>query len=97
MIDGRTAHYAMSMERGRARFSHTRDRMPDCNFQSRLSAYHDGELDAETAAELKRHLPSCAACGQALNPDERVRQRPVEIKKEMHRFTTATGPAPSSV
>jgi len=33
-----------------------------CPFQSRLSAYHDGELDAATAAQVEAHLPACDAC-----------------------------------
>jgi anti-sigma factor RsiW len=36
---------------------------PNCD---RLSAYHDGELDAATRAEVQRHLDQCPACAVEL-------------------------------
>lgn len=34
----------------------------DCAFARRLGAYHDGELDAASAALVADHLPTCPAC-----------------------------------
>jgi anti-sigma factor RsiW len=36
--------------------------MTECNYRSRLSAYHDGELAPQPARELERHIESCPAC-----------------------------------
>jgi len=33
-----------------------------CNFGHRLSAYHDGELDAAARAEFDRHIDQCPEC-----------------------------------
>lgn len=38
----------------------------ECSFQSRLSAFHDGELDSETSARLEAHLADCESCREAL-------------------------------
>jgi anti-sigma factor RsiW len=40
--------------------------MSECPFQSRLSAFHDHELDAEMAAKLESHLGNCPACSEQL-------------------------------
>jgi anti-sigma factor RsiW len=40
--------------------------MSECPFQSRLSAFHDRELDAELAAKLESHLSGCQECQQGL-------------------------------
>jgi anti-sigma factor RsiW len=40
--------------------------MNDCPFQSRLSAFHDHELDPETAAKIAAHLATCTQCSQML-------------------------------
>jgi anti-sigma factor RsiW len=40
--------------------------MSECPFQSRLSAFHDHELDAETAEKLESHLAGCPACNEQL-------------------------------
>ena len=40
--------------------------MTECPFQSRLSALHDGELDAETSRRLEDHLASCESCKDTL-------------------------------
>ena len=40
--------------------------------QSRLSAWHDGELPAVEATELRRHLDSCPACRRELAALERI-------------------------
>jgi anti-sigma factor RsiW len=37
-----------------------------CTCESRLSAYHDGELDSAARAEVERHLASCPACARRL-------------------------------
>jgi anti-sigma factor RsiW len=34
----------------------------DCQYRVRLDAYHDGELPANAARELERHLETCPAC-----------------------------------
>ena len=36
--------------------------MADCRFQSRLNAFHDGELDEASARQFEMHLKSCATC-----------------------------------
>ncbi len=33
-----------------------------CDFQSRLGAYHDGELDPATAVRVEQHLAGCESC-----------------------------------
>jgi hypothetical protein len=33
-----------------------------CDFQSRLGAYHDGELDTVSARQVEQHLASCESC-----------------------------------
>ena len=46
-------------------------------FQSQLSAYHDGELDATAMARLDAHLQACASCAaelQALRAMSRAMQ-----------------------
>lgn len=40
--------------------------MSGCPFESRLSAYYDGELGAEEAAAVGTHVRGCAACAAAL-------------------------------
>ena len=41
--------------------------MNECQFQPRLSAYYDQELDAPTARELQSHLANCATCREELD------------------------------
>ncbi len=36
--------------------------MPDCQFQSRVEAYHDGELSAEGRRAVEEHLETCEDC-----------------------------------
>ena len=36
--------------------------MHDCQFKSRLSAYHDAELDAAEIEAVNEHLPTCETC-----------------------------------
>ena len=36
--------------------------MSDCQFKSRLDAYHDGELDAVEMERISRHLAECESC-----------------------------------
>jgi anti-sigma factor RsiW len=40
--------------------------MATCPTSQQLSAFHDGELDQATAAEIQRHLPHCPACSAEL-------------------------------
>jgi anti-sigma factor RsiW len=40
--------------------------MSECPYQSRLSAFHDHELDAETAEKLASHLSGCPTCHEQL-------------------------------
>ena len=40
--------------------------MSQCPFQSRLSAFHDRELDATLATKIESHLSDCQECQQAL-------------------------------
>ncbi len=36
--------------------------MTECEYQNRLSAWLDGELDQQSSQAVKRHLERCAAC-----------------------------------
>ena len=36
--------------------------MPDCQFQPRLEAYHDGELPPEARRAVEQHLARCEMC-----------------------------------
>lgn len=38
----------------------------DCVFNSRLSAFHDGELDPAASREIQQHLQTCADCAGQL-------------------------------
>ena len=38
----------------------------NCSFSNRISAYHDGELDAEEDADMERHLRQCPQCATEL-------------------------------
>ena len=40
--------------------------MSECEQSGRLSAYHDGELDAPSRAAMDRHLASCGPCAAEL-------------------------------
>ena|SRR5690348_8481353 len=40
--------------------------MNDCPDQSRIEAYHDGELSPQVARELQLHLIDCASCRDEL-------------------------------
>jgi anti-sigma factor RsiW len=37
-----------------------------CSFNQRLSAYFDGELDAASAEQVRRHVEQCAECAAEL-------------------------------
>jgi hypothetical protein len=41
-------------------------KMSHCDVQSQLSAYHDGELDCESADVVQAHLKICAPCRREL-------------------------------
>jgi anti-sigma factor RsiW len=40
--------------------------MSDCQFQSRVEAYHDGELPAEGRRAVEEHLARCPICAEEL-------------------------------
>jgi anti-sigma factor RsiW len=40
--------------------------MQDCQFKSRLSAYHDAELSAAETEAVNEHLPTCETCSSEL-------------------------------
>ena len=40
--------------------------MHDCQFKTRLSAYHDAELSAADIEAVNEHLPTCATCSAEL-------------------------------
>ena len=40
--------------------------MSDCQFQSRVEAYHDGELAAEGRRAVEEHVAACDACAAEL-------------------------------
>ena len=55
--------------------------MNDCEFQLRISAYHDRELDAEAVAVVERHLKNCTICTMEL----------AAMREFSTRVTTAVG------
>jgi anti-sigma factor RsiW len=40
--------------------------MDSCDYESRLTAYYDGELPPDERAEVEEHLHRCAACSEEL-------------------------------
>jgi anti-sigma factor RsiW len=40
--------------------------MSGCQFQSRIAAYHDGELDEASSKDTELHLAGCGQCTQEL-------------------------------
>lgn len=46
--------------------------MSDCEYRSRLDAFHDGELDAPAHERFERHLASCSACAAEVRELRRV-------------------------
>ena len=44
-----------------------------CNEALRVHAYCDGELDAAAAADIERHLETCADCANLLKEIEETR------------------------
>ena|SRR5579884_4520814 len=46
--------------------------MSDCQYQSDLEAYHDGELDAGASQRLSRHLHECGRCEAELREMRRL-------------------------
>ncbi|MCD6303745.1 MAG: zf-HC2 domain-containing protein [Planctomycetes bacterium] len=46
--------------------------MTSCEYQRQLSAYYDGELPDEQAAELQRHLRQCESCRRELRRLEAI-------------------------
>ncbi len=46
--------------------------MTGCGFESRLDAFHDGELNADDQARVAEHVAGCAACGDALREMQRM-------------------------
>jgi anti-sigma factor RsiW len=41
--------------------------MKNCEYEQKIEAYHDGELDADGRALVESHLALCAACAAHLN------------------------------
>jgi anti-sigma factor RsiW len=41
--------------------------MANCEFDEKIAAYHDGELDAQERAAVEAHLAQCAGCRQSLD------------------------------
>jgi anti-sigma factor RsiW len=41
--------------------------MDTCDFNSRIAAYHDGELDAAMTSRVAEHVKGCAACADTLD------------------------------
>jgi len=48
--------------------------MSGCNFESRLDAFCDGEMNATDYAAFQQHLNGCAACSATVARTERVSQ-----------------------
>ena len=46
--------------------------MSDCEHMGRLSAYYDGEMDAEERRELEKHLGRCPSCARELGELRRL-------------------------
>ena len=40
--------------------------MSDCQYQSRLDAYHDGEMSAIETEQITRHVAECESCSAAV-------------------------------
>lgn len=40
--------------------------MPSCEYNHKISAYHDGELPTEERRDLKEHIQECSSCAQEL-------------------------------
>ena len=40
--------------------------MSGCQFQSKIAAYHDGELDQSASKDVERHLAECKQCREEL-------------------------------
>jgi anti-sigma factor RsiW len=40
--------------------------MANCEFENKIEAYHDGELNASDRALVESHLPQCGDCRRAL-------------------------------
>jgi len=74
----------------------------ECLQASRLSAYHDGELDAQAAADVEAHLGSCPACTEEMARLVRVSQllarsaRATPSADQMARFHDAARRASSA-
>ncbi|MDB5333228.1 MAG: hypothetical protein JWP03_4379 [Phycisphaerales bacterium] len=59
-----------------------------CQFQTRLNAFHDGELDLRASREVTLHLAECEACRQELAGVREVSRvlghvRPREMTREV--------------
>jgi len=46
--------------------------MSECSYQSSLASYYDGQMPPETARDLERHVPTCAACAAELKALSRI-------------------------
>jgi anti-sigma factor RsiW len=46
--------------------------MSDCEYRSRLDAFHDGELDPLAHEQFERHLEACPACAAQVRELRRV-------------------------
>jgi anti-sigma factor RsiW len=46
--------------------------MSECEYRSRLDAFHDGELDAQTHEQFERHLETCPECAAEVRELRRV-------------------------
>ncbi|HWB54505.1 MAG TPA: zf-HC2 domain-containing protein [Tepidisphaeraceae bacterium] len=46
--------------------------METCDWTTRLSAYHDGELSADDAAAVEQHIAQCPACQHELRQYRRL-------------------------
>ena len=55
--------------------------MSECEHASRLSAYHDGELPAASAAQMEEHLRGCRACGVQLEQLRALSRMLREVKR----------------
>lgn len=40
--------------------------MSGCQYESRLDAYHDGELDAAASQQVEQHVAACETCARRL-------------------------------
>ena len=64
---------AMSLQKWKRPYGRCQDQhMSECQYNAMLSAYHDGELDADSTRLVSEHLTNCPACANELREIEEI-------------------------